>query len=170
MAIESYVEMYRTEFGVEAAIIRWFNAYGPRQPLLTSKGYRKAVPTWIANGLTGKPIEVYGSGEQTMDLVFARDAVSAVLAVMDRWSACEGKTFDVGSGEETPANTLATRIQELTGGASPITHASMRPGETEGARIKADLQPIGAATEWQPRVSLDDGLKETIDWYRRSLS
>jgi UDP-glucose 4-epimerase len=166
IAAESFTEMYRREHGVKATTIKWFNVYGGRQPLMEEAGYKKMIPTAIVNALRGEDIEVYGNGEQTMDLVHTIDTVEATLAVMDNWHRCEGNIFEIGVGEEITVNQAINEIVALTGSCSKIVHAPMRKGETDNTRIKANLTQINFLADWSPRVSLKDGLIETIGWYK----
>lgn len=62
-------------------------------------GYRKAIPTWIVSSLLGEAMEIYGDGEQMMDLIHTIDATDAVLAVVDNWSKCRGSILEAGSGK-----------------------------------------------------------------------
>jgi UDP-glucose 4-epimerase len=165
IAMEGFVEMYRKEFGIEAVIAKWFNVYAGRQPLFEESGYKKAVPTWIIAALQGNPIVVYGKGDQTMDLIHAVDAISAIMAIMDNFSVCEGKTFEIGSGSETVTNDLAFLIKELAKSSSEIIHVPMRPGEDQYTRIVANIQSLLELTSWKPKVLLVDGIKDTIEWY-----
>ncbi|MFH1182686.1 MAG: SDR family NAD(P)-dependent oxidoreductase [Candidatus Moraniibacteriota bacterium] len=168
IASENFVQMYRVEFGVEAVIVRWFNVYGSRQPLFEIKGYRKAIPTWIVNGLKGAPIEIYGSGNQTMDLIHTEDTVQATTSILDNWGVCEGRTLEIGTGIEVSVNDAALLIRELTGLKSEIVHVPMRPGETEDTRIRADNSLISHLTGWKPRISLREGLSLTVEWYSKN--
>lgn len=83
--VEDFVEMYRREHGLEAVITKWFNVYGPGQPLNEEIDYKKAVPTWIVDNAKGKPIVIYGDGKQTMDLVHTEDICSSVAAILNNW-------------------------------------------------------------------------------------
>lgn len=166
IAAEGFTEMYRREHSVEAAIIKWFNVYGSRQPLLEESGYKKMIPTAIVNALRGEDIEIYGNGEQTMDLVHTTDAIEAVLAVMHNWRRCEGNVFEVGSGEETTVNQSIGDIVSISGSCSRVIHIPMRKGETANTRIKADLARINSLTGWSPRISTQDGLAESVMWYK----
>lgn len=165
-ATEKYIEMFRKEKGLQASTVKWFNVYGGRQPLLEEIGYRKAVPTWILNALNNHEIQIYGDGEQTMDLIYVDDSVNAVLAILNSWESCEGKVFEVGSGVEISANNLAYRLKEICNSESDIRHVAMRPGETSHTRIKADLTNIKGLTSWRPTTDLTTGLQYTVDWYR----
>lgn len=166
VAAENFTEMYRREHGVESVTIKWFNVYGGRQPLTEEVGYKKMIPTAIVNSLRSEDIEVYGSGEQTMDLVHTIDTVEATLAIMDNWGQCKGGTFEIGSGEEVTVNQAVYDIIRLTESNSRIIHVPMRKGEVDNTRIKADLAQISILTGWVPRVSLLEGLIQTILWYK----
>ncbi len=166
IAMEGFVEMYRREMGLEAVIVKWFNVYAGRQLLFQDVGYKKAVPTWIVSALANEPIEIYGNGNQTMDLIYATDAVSAVLKIMTNWNECEGVIFEVGSGIETSANDLAKIIKEQTVNCSEIVHVPMRAGEWEDTKIVADIAKMQKHANWSPTVNLVNGIKQTIAWYK----
>lgn len=170
VAAESFVEMYRREHGVRAATVKWFNVYGPRQPLQEESGYKKLIPTAIVNALKNKDIEIYGDGEQTMDLIHTRDTVDATIGVMENWDQCEGGVFEIGVGQEFTVNEIVKKIIQLTNSASKITHIPMRKGEWENTHIKADIRNLQTKTPWHQKVSIDDGLTETIQWYREKYA
>lgn len=163
-ASEMFTEMYRHEFKLKAAVVKWFNVYGPGQKLFEEVGYRKAVPTWIVNGLKGDPLEVYGSGHQTMDLVHTDDTVSSVIAIMNNFDKCEGHTFEVGK-DEYEANEVAAMIKGLTGNKSEIINIPMRPGETLHTKLKANTELLEEITNWKAEVPLEEGLKQCVAWY-----
>ena len=127
------------------------------------------MPTWIVSALRGNPIQVYGNGEQTMDLIHAFDAVSAILAIMDNFSVCNGKIFEIGSGVETVANDLAELIKNFANSSSDIHHIPMRPGEDQYTRIVANIEPLCEVTSWKPNMALFDGIQDTIDWYANNV-
>ena len=167
VAAESFTEMYRREHGLKAATTKWFNVYGGRQPLMEEAGYKKLIPTAIVNALLGKPIEIYGNGEQTMDLVHTTDTVEATLSIMDNWKECEGNVFEIGEGKETTVNEAVETIIALTGSSSEVVHIPMRKGETDNTRLKADITALNRLAGWSPRISLTDGLAQTIEWYAK---
>lgn len=165
---EKFTEMYRIEHGLKAVIVKWFNVYGSGQPLLAEAGYKKAVPTWIVAGLKGEPIEVYGNGQQTVDLVHTDDVVDSIKAIIKNFNKCEGQTFEIGK-DEVELNLVAKMIRDLTG-KSDIRYIKMRKGEVENTRIKADLSKIYNYTGWKPKVDLIKGLKETINAYEHTIT
>jgi len=165
-ASEKFTEMYRIEHGLKAAVVKWFNVYGTGQPLFEEIGYKKAVPTWIVDGLQGIDIEIYGNGKQTMDLIHTEDTVDATIAIMDNFEKCEGEIFEVGA-EEVETNKVAEMIRDLTGGVSEIRHVPMRKGEVSNTKLRADLSKIEEYTGWTPKVPLEEGMKECVDWYEK---
>jgi UDP-glucose 4-epimerase len=165
---EKFTEMYRIEHGLKAVIVKWFNVYGPGQPLMEEAGYQKAIPTWIVAGLKGEPIEIYGNGYQTVDLVHTDDIVDSTKAIIDNFDKCEGQTFEIGK-DEIELNIVAEKIRDLTGN-SEIRHVKMRKGETENTRIKADISKIYKYTGWKPKMDLTKGLKLTINAYVHALA
>ncbi|MEP7162641.1 MAG: NAD-dependent epimerase/dehydratase family protein [Candidatus Moraniibacteriota bacterium] len=166
VAAESFIEMYRREHKVKAAIVKWFNVYGARQPLEEESGYKKLIPTAIVNALRNTNIEIYGNGEQTMDLVHTTDTINATVAVMENWGKCEGGVFEIGVGQEFSVNEVVNQIIRLTDSRSKITHIPMRKGEWENTHIKADISNLKKMTGWEQTVSLEQGLIETIQWYK----
>lgn len=170
IAAESFTEMYRCEHGIQAVTVKWFNVYGSRQPLMEEAGYKKLIPTAIVNALNNKDIEIYGNGKQTMDLIHTIDTTKAMLAIIDNWKACEGHVFEIGSGKEISVNEAVKMIIRLTNSKSKIIHIPMRKGETDETKIKANIKTIQDKTMWSPKVSLEDGLKQTIKWYAKHYS
>lgn len=166
VAAETFTEMYRREHGVEAVTIKWFNVYGGRQPLMEEVGYKKMIPTAIINALRGEDIEVYGNGEQTMDLIHTTDTVEATLAIVDNWNWCNGSTFEIGTGEEITVNQAVNDIIALAKSSSSVVHVPMRKGEVDNTRIKANIEQANILANWAPRISLAEGLIQTIKWYK----
>lgn len=160
---ESFVKMYHDEFRLPTVSVRWFNVYGPNQ----SFHCQKAVPFFIRWALRNQPLQIWGDGEQTVDLIHARDAVRGTIVVANE-KKFEGRTIDVGSGQETTVNNLAELIIKLSNSKSTIRHNAMRPGELVGTHIKADTTELNKMN-FHLNENLEKGMKETIDWYRRNL-
>jgi UDP-glucose 4-epimerase len=162
---EKYLEMYRVIYGLETTILRPFNVYGPEEKV---EQYRKAVPYFMISALKNEPIQIFGGGEQTMDLIHVRDCVEAFIVSADERKAV-GEVIEIGSGTETIVNELAQLIIKLAGSKSKIKHVSMRKGETPDSRIKADTRNMEDILQLTPRVTLEEGLSETIEHYRNHL-
>jgi len=159
---ESFAKMYHKELKLPTVSIRWYNVYGTNQ----SFHCQKAVPFFIRWALQNKPIMIWGNGEQTMDLIYATDAVRATIAIGEK-KEFEGQTIDVGSGIETSVNKLAEMIVFLTKSKSKIEHLDMRPGEDENTKLCAEVD-ILKKLNFKFEYNLEKGLKETVEWYQQT--
>lgn len=157
---EQFAKMYHEQLGVPTISVKWFNVYGPGQ----SFHCQKAVPYFIRWALNNEDIEIWGDGEQTMDLQHAHDAVRATILLAGH-KDLEGQTIDVGTGYQTSVNDLADMIKNIAGSESKIVHLPMRPGETRGTKLSADMTILNGYG-FQNKVKLEDGMKETIEWYK----
>lgn len=163
LAGESFTKMYFDQFKLPTMSVRWYNVYGPNQ----SFHCQKAVPFFIRWALKNQNIEVWGDGEQTMDLIHATDAVMATMIVGES-KKLFGTTVDIGSGVEVTVNMLAKMIISQSKSNSKILHLPMRDGETPNTRLKADTRVINSLG-FRSHISLEEGIQETIDWYRNNL-
>lgn len=160
---ESFAKMYERELGLPTVSIRWYNVYGPNQ----SFHCQKAVPFFIRWALKNEPIQIWGNGEQTMDLIYATDAVRATIEIGEQ-KKYNGMTIDVGSGTETSVNTLADIVIKLTNSKSQIQHLPMRAGEDANTKLCADVSII-KELDFKYRYNLGTGMKETVKWYIKNL-
>lgn len=164
-ASEKFCMMYRKEFGLKAAIVKWFSVYGPGQKY----GHvQKAVPTFIIAALENKPLPVFDNGIQTADFIYTSDAVRATMEVAESKKA-EGEIVEIGTGEETKIIDLAKMIIKLTGSKSKIKYLPMRKGEDVGAHVVADVRLLKRFTNFKPEVDLHTGMMETVEYYRKLL-
>ena len=147
-----------TAHGVNTAIVRLFNTYGPR--MRTHDG--RAVPTFIRQALAGEPLTVAGDGRQTRSLTYVDDTVAGILAMAE--TELTGPV-NIGNDAETSVLEIARLIVELTGSPSPITFVE-RPVD-DPARRRPDISLARDKLQWEPRTTLHDGLLRTIDWFRR---
>jgi UDP-glucose 4-epimerase len=149
-------------------IVRCFNTCGPRQ----TGRYGMVVPRFIRRAITGQPIQIYGTGEQTRCFSYVGDVVRGVLLLSDCEKAV-GEVFNIGTDEEVSIAALAERIKTLTGSKSPIVR--MPYEEVYGssfedmARRVPDLTKIKSYVGYQPRVTLDELLAMTIEAGRGEL-
>lgn len=148
--------------GYNVNIIRNFNTYGPNQNL---EGRAAAIPSFINRALKGEPLSVAGNGEQTRDFLYVKDAARAYALLAEKCGEISGETFNIGTGKQTAIRTLAEKVIEITGSRSEIVSEEPRPGDLHS--LEADISKISGALNWKPEYSLDKGLQETLNWYKR---
>lgn len=155
LAAEHLCELYRNNFGLPATSLRYFTVYGPRQrPDM-------AFHRFIEATLAGKPIEVYGDGEQTRDFTFIEDIVAANIA------AGEGDAsgvFNVGGGSSVTLNHVLETLTEVMGQAPKIDRKGDQAGDVR--HTFADSSAIHRALGFKPKVALKDGLTAQVAWHR----
>lgn len=162
-AAEQFCLMFIRNFGMEIAVLKWFNAYGPRQHLYP---VRKAVPLFITQALYHRPLEVFGDGQQTVDMIYVTD-IAKIAIKATRKCGRIGKVIDVGTGLPITVNELAKMIIHLTKSKSKIVHLPMRKGEPERSNIAADVTMLNDVLEVDEFTPFEAGLKRTIEYYRR---
>lgn len=157
---EALTMAYRQSRGVDTGIVRIFNTYGPR--MRPDDG--RAVPTFIAQALSGEPITVAGSGAQTRSICYVDDTVRGILALA--YSDFPGPV-NIGNPAELAILELATMIRDLAGSDSRIRHIG-RP--TDDPRVRRpDTTLARERLGWQPDVAPADGLRRTITWFTKKL-
>lgn len=167
-AASKFCQMYFTEFGVKTIVLRGTHIYGERQK---SAPVRKAVPNFVLAALKNKPIQIYGSGDQLMDLLYVKDTVKAIVSAINTPLAI-GQAIELGSGVGISVITLARKIITLCDSSSTIEFIGPRPGEPSSLKsfIPANTQNQSSILGFVPQTSLDQGLIQTINWYRDLLS
>ena len=154
---EALATAYRRERGTAVRIGRIFNTYGPR--MRADDG--RVVPTFIACALAGRPLPVYGTGEQTRSFCYVSDMVEALVRLGE--SDAEGPV-NLGNPDEVSVLVLAREIIALAGSASGI---EFRPlPEDDPLRRRPDIALARRLLDWAPTVSRRDGLARTIEAYR----
>jgi dTDP-glucose 4,6-dehydratase len=151
-----HVPAYARTFGVDASITRGSNTYGPNQYP------EKLVPLFVTNALDGEPLPVYGDGRQIRDWLHVEDHCAGVEFVLREGR--RGEIYNIGGGNERENLEITQRIVSLTG-ADPalVRHVTDRPGHDR--RYSLDSSKL-RALGWEPRRDFEDGLAETVEWYR----
>ncbi|MEX2706255.1 MAG: NAD-dependent epimerase/dehydratase family protein [Candidatus Freyrarchaeum guaymaensis] len=159
---------YHYQEDLPVTILRYFNAYGPRQE---SSDYGAVIPIFIKRVLEGKPPLVHGNGEQTRAFTYITDVVEGTLLALNGEKSV-GEIFNIGSEEEVTINRLADLILELTGKLSKIKPRHIPYREFYGdnyedtVRRVANISKAREMLGYEPKISLREGLKKTIEWYR----
>jgi dTDP-glucose 4,6-dehydratase len=150
---------YHATYGLPVTIVRGSNAYGPRQHP------EKAIPTFVTAALEGRPLPVYGDGSNRREWLFATDFARGVLAVLDEGES--GDVYNIGGGQEMGNLEVARMICELVGASeSLISFVADRPGHDFRYSLVWDRL---AALGWKPEVSFEEGMAQTIEWYRQRV-
>jgi dTDP-glucose 4,6-dehydratase len=151
------VRSYVRTFAFPAVITRASNNYGPFQfP-------EKFLPLMITNALDGKSLPIYGDGKQERDWLHVTDHCRGILAVLERGRV--GEVYNIGGLEVLENLTMARRLLKATGKSeSLLSYVKDRPGHDRRYALTCDK--IERELGWKPSISLEDGLRETIDWYR----
>ena len=159
LAGDHVVLSYRETFGIDAAIVRPFNNFGPRQ---NEGAYAGVIPIVIKRVIRGEPIIIYGDGEQTRDFVFVRETADLAVRIYEE-SATRGLVLNVASGREVSINKLVREILEIMRADLPISYGSPRPGDVRRHCGSMELAErlFGARTH----ISLTEGMRETVAWY-----
>lgn len=155
---------YRETYGLDVAIIRPFNNYGPRQ---NAGAYAGVIPIVVGNALRGEPVHIYGDGEQTRDFVFVRDTVDAAVRAYET-PATRGQVINVASGRETTINTLVRELLAALEIDVPVIYDPPRAGDVR--RHCGSIALAESLFGYQQRTPLTDGLAETVAWYRASMA
>ncbi len=159
LAVEKYLYFYKEVHGLRYTILRYANIYGPRQNPLGEAG---VVCIFLDKILAGDQPIINGNGEQTRDYVFVKDVVKANLLTLNEE---ESQIYNVGTGIETSVNKLFELINENFDYRIKEVHGPAKPGEQMRSVITSDK--LYKKFGWKPSTSLKDGLKETIEYYKK---
>jgi UDP-glucose 4-epimerase len=155
---ELYLGYYRAQYGLSTVALRYANVYGPRQ---NPHGEAGVVAIFSQRLLAGQPCTIYGTGEQTRDFVFGPDVARANLRAAQS-DYCG--SINIGTGREASINEVYRRLAEAAGVDAPSLYAAAKPGEQLRSCVDASLAK--RVLGWEPTVSLEDGARQTIAWFR----
>ena len=155
---EFHCAMFEREGLLKATVLRLFNVFGPRQ---NPRGpYAAAVPVFIESALAGRPLIIFGDGEQTRDFVSVKDVIASCLHAATPFGLTG--VFNVTRGGHVTINGLAKKIIALTGSASPIVHEPARSGDVRHST--ASVEKL-RGTGFRPTCDLDEALAATVKWF-----
>ena len=162
-AVELYLFLYKQTYGLDYTVLRYANVYGPRQDMLAEEGRVMAIFSQLM--LAGRQPTINGDGEQQRDFLHVADAVAANLLALERGS---GQAYNLGVGRPTSVNQIFGLLKGLTGFAGEAAYGPAKPGEVY--RIYLDSSKAGRELGWEPRVGLEEGLRDTVRYFREQLS
>ena len=157
---EAMTMAYHRYHGLDTRIVRIFNTFGPRM----RRDDGRAIPNFIDQALRGQPITVYGDGSQTRSFQYVSDLVEGI------WRLMESSVHDpvnIGNPQEMTLLELAKRVIRLAGSTSSIV---FQPLPVDDPKIRQpDITRARTLLGWEPRVDVDEGLRQTIEWFRHKL-
>jgi dTDP-glucose 4,6-dehydratase len=158
---EALTVAYHREFGVETRIARIFNTYGSR--MRPDDG--RIIPNFFIQALQNQPLSVYGEGKQTRSFCFVTDLVNGIIKLM---RSSEKLPVNIGNPLERTVMEIAQAVNELTGNKASLRHLPLP--ENDPKQRKPDITRAESVLGWKPKVSLEDGLRECLAYFRGELS
>ena len=159
LSFEHYLHCYAVQHGLRYVALRYANVYGPRQ---NPHGEAGVIAIFCLKLLAGERAVINGDGRYLRDYVHVADVVRANLAALDA-SEVTGH-FNVGTGRQVDVNRVFELLRELIGSSAPEVHGPARPGDQRTSALDCSL--IAERLGWRPQVALEDGLEDTVAWFR----
>jgi len=153
---------YQRQHALDVKVVRIFNTYGPR--MHPEDG--RVVSNFIVQALRGDDVTIYGDGSQTRSFCYVEDLIDGILLMMDTEKGFHGPV-NLGNPGEFTMLELAEKILRIVGSKSRIVHRPLPPDDPK--QRQPDIALAKAKLGWEPRVALDDGLKETVAYFRATL-
>jgi nucleoside-diphosphate-sugar epimerase len=161
LMLEHYCDVFYRIYGLETVALRYFNIYGSRQnPELQ---YAAVIPIFIKNMIHQKPCVIYGDGAQTRDFTFVEDCVRVNLLACKHPNAV-GKVLNVACGAQTSVLDLFSILAKRLNHTFPPNHQPARSGDVKHSL--GSTEKLRACLEFQPAISLEEGLDRTVRWYQ----
>ncbi|MBF8253785.1 MAG: family oxidoreductase [Deltaproteobacteria bacterium] len=162
---ERYAKLYFDLYKLETVSLRYFNVFGPSQDPYSE--YSAVIPKFITKLLAGEKLTIFGDGEQSRDFTYVENVVQANLLALTADGAA-GKMMNLGCGTRISLNQLVKQLENILGLNAQVEYLPARAGD-----VRDSLADIGLAERllgYQPRVSVEDGLARTVDWFRNHAS
>ncbi len=158
---EAVTFAYRRKFGMDAKIVRIFNTYGPRMRIKDGR----VVPAFISQSLRGEPLTIFGDGKQTRSFCYVSDLIDGIYKLSQ---SDQSGPINVGNPVERTMLQFAEEILKATGSGSEITYLPL-PTADDPKQRRPDITKARTLLGWEPRVALEDGLKDTIAYFKTKL-
>jgi UDP-glucose 4-epimerase len=162
---EKYCVVFHRIYGLPTVCLRYFNVFGPRQN--PHSPYSAVISRFIDMALDGRRPTVYGDGEQSRDFTYIDNVVDANLLACQA-DAANGMFFNIGTGERHTLNDLLGSLSMVVG--SKLDAVYMEPRKGDVKHSQADIGKARRVLGYEPKVSFEEGLRRTVDWFRRKSS
>ena len=158
---EAITMAYHRTHGINTKIVRIFNTYGPRMRINDGR----AIPNFLKQALTGKDLTVYGNGSQTRSFCFVSDLIEGICRLL---ISEQNEPVNIGNPNEMTIQNLADKILQATGSKSKIVQVPLPEDDPKTRQPNITLAKI--LLDWEPKVSLDEGLEPTLKYFKEQLS
>jgi len=155
---EKYIEFYGKEYGLRHTILRYTNVYGPRQDPFGESG---VVAIFAENMLHNTLCTLYGYGKMERDYIYVKDVVDVTTLVIDKG---DGEVFNIGTEVSTSVDKLFSLMKEITHYQLDPVYQPKRKGELDMNSL--DCSKAKRLLDWKPKISLKQGLEQTVNWFR----
>lgn len=162
---EMYCQVFTKAYGLETVSLRYFNVFGPRQDATSQ--YSGVLALFIPAVLQGRPPTIYGDGLQSRDFTYVQNVVEANLLAC-KAPGVGGQVFNVACGDRITVNSMLQQINKITGKNITPIFAEPRAGDIKHSQ--ADIARAKEHLGYEPKMSFEEGLRHTIEWYRENLS
>jgi dTDP-glucose 4,6-dehydratase len=159
---EALTMAYHRFHGIDTRIVRIFNTYGPRMHLDDGR----VVPNFIQQALRGEPLTIYGDGHQTRSFCYVTDLVEGIIKLL---FSSEHMPVNIGNPTELTILEFAEKINAIVGNTAGMVFKPADRMESDPQRRRPDITRARTILGWDPKFSVDDGLKETIPYFREKL-
>ena len=158
---ERYCRLYYDLHGLQTVSLRYFNVFGPAQD--PDSEYSAVIPKFISQLLAGRPLTVFGDGEQSRDFTYVENVVEANLLALKAMDA-PGKVINIGCGEALSLNGLVAHLQDILKTKAVVEYHPARPGDVRDSLAAIDL--AHASLGYSPRINVSEGLRMTAEFFR----
>jgi nucleoside-diphosphate-sugar epimerase len=165
LVVEQYCQLFTSLYGLETVTTRYFNVFGPRQD--PSSPYSGVISLFISALCDGRRPTIYGDGEHTRDFTYVANVVDGVLRACHAPNMA-GEVVNVATGGRVSLNHLFRTVRDLVRATVEPIYADLRAGDVKDSQ--ADISKAKALFGYQPIVTFEDGLNQTVAWYRASMT
>lgn len=162
---ETIISTYAEQFpDLDARMVRIFNTYGPKMVLRDGR----MLTEFLVAALTNEPLKIDGGGEQTRSTCYVSDLIAGLLAMMDHADATRNEVVNLGSPDEHTVKEFAETVVRITSSSATIETSPARSDDVK--RRRPDISKAHSLLNWQPTISLEDGLTKTMTWVKAELA
>ena len=165
LAGEHYCRVFADLYGLETVCLRYFDIFGPRQD--PNEPHAPVIARFIDAALRGEALEIHGDGLQARDFTYIDNVVDANLLAAESLEGT-GEVFNVGQNRSLTLLDVIDRLRRIVGRELRWSHTKARPGDLKDSR--ADIAKAGRILGYRPRVSFEDGLRKTVEFYRHKIA